>query len=158
MIPYERSIEQKMREFYQTLSEKDKRRYAAIESMKLGHGGITYIAGILMCNRNTISQGLKELEQPAGLLNAKQGIREPGGGRKRYDEVYIDLDEKFLDVLKDYTAGDPTNEKVVWTNLSKEEIIDRLDEKYKIRVSPTVIKQLLKKHNYRRRKAQKKRR
>jgi len=28
---------------YNTLSEKDKRLYAAIEAIKIGHGGITYI-------------------------------------------------------------------------------------------------------------------
>ena len=28
-----------MRNFYNTLSEKDKRRYAAVEAKRLGHGG-----------------------------------------------------------------------------------------------------------------------
>jgi hypothetical protein len=39
-MPYKTTIELEMRKFYNTLSEKDKRRYAAIEAMKLGHGGI----------------------------------------------------------------------------------------------------------------------
>jgi len=145
-----------MKQFYDTLLEKDKRRYAAIESIKIGHGGITYIAGILLCDRNTISRGIKELEQSGGIINLDQRIRQLGGGRKPYYEVNEGLDEKFLDVLKDYTAGDPMNENVVWTDLTQQEIKDRLDEEYKIRVSPTVIGKLLKKHNYRRRKAQKK--
>jgi hypothetical protein len=32
-----------MRLFSQTLNEKDRRRYAAIEALKIGHGGITGI-------------------------------------------------------------------------------------------------------------------
>lgn len=39
-IPYDTSIEQEMKKFYGTLSEKDKRHYAAIEALKLGYGGI----------------------------------------------------------------------------------------------------------------------
>jgi hypothetical protein len=41
-------------------------------------------------------------------------------------------------------------------NLSRQEIADRLVAQHGVRVSVTVIKQLLKKHHYRQRKAQKK--
>ena len=37
---FDESTEQKMGAFFQTLSEKDRRRYAAMEAVKLGHGGI----------------------------------------------------------------------------------------------------------------------
>lgn len=37
---YSKEIESEMVKFYDSLSEKDKRRYAAIEAKKLGHGGI----------------------------------------------------------------------------------------------------------------------
>ncbi|MFC1712484.1 winged helix-turn-helix domain-containing protein, partial [Candidatus Poribacteria bacterium] len=77
-------------------------------------------------------------------------------GSKRYDEIYPDIHQKFLDVLKDYTAGDPMQENVVWTNLTLREIAHQLADKYGICVSITVIRQLLHKHKYRRRKAQKK--
>ncbi len=33
----------KMRDFYDSLSEKDRRRYAAIEAEKLGYGDASYI-------------------------------------------------------------------------------------------------------------------
>ena len=58
-------------------------------------------------------------------------------------------------MLKNYTAGDPMDEKVRWTNLKPWQIAKLLDDKYDIRVSLNVVRQLLKKHNYRRRKAQK---
>ena len=52
-----------MKKFYNSLSEKDKRRYAAIEAQKLGWGGISYIIKLLGCTRNTIVRGIKELEE-----------------------------------------------------------------------------------------------
>jgi hypothetical protein len=36
MGKYSQEIEATMRKFYETLSEKDRRRYAAIEALKLG--------------------------------------------------------------------------------------------------------------------------
>jgi hypothetical protein len=53
-------------------------------------------------------------------------------GSKRYDEIYPDIHQKFLDILKDHTAGDPMQEKVVWTNLTLREIAHRLAEKHSI--------------------------
>ena len=51
-----------MQDFFNSLSEKDRRRYAAIEAQKLGHAGITYIAKVLNCSRSTIHAGLNELD------------------------------------------------------------------------------------------------
>ena len=63
MDAYASEIEVKMRRLYGWLSEKDRRRYAAIEAAKLGHGGIEYIARVLSCDPKTIRQGLKDLEE-----------------------------------------------------------------------------------------------
>jgi hypothetical protein len=52
-----------MKKLYQTLSEKDKRRYAAGEALKLGSGGQSYIAQLLRCSRHTIAEGVKALEE-----------------------------------------------------------------------------------------------
>jgi len=51
-----------MKNFYDTLSEKDKRRYAGVEAMKLGRGGVAYITRVLGCSRKTVLKGLKELQ------------------------------------------------------------------------------------------------
>lgn len=42
-FPYSPAIEGQIFCFYQLLSEKDRRLYAATETLKLGHGGISYI-------------------------------------------------------------------------------------------------------------------
>lgn len=155
MKPYPVEIEQMMQQFYATLSEKDRRRYAAIEARKLERGGVTYIARVLGCDRSTIQAGMKELSHLPEQEEMARRIRRPGGGRKPYYETYPDIDEQFLAVLRDHTAGDPMREDVRWTNLTPREIAERLAQEYQVKVSETVIHELLKKHNYRRRKAQK---
>jgi hypothetical protein len=70
MTPYNPTLEQKMKKFYETLSEKDKRRYAGVEAMKFGRGGVAYISRVLGSSRKTVIKGLKELhglsqDQPA---------------------------------------------------------------------------------------------
>ena len=67
------------------------------------------------------------------------------------------IDDVFLDVVRDNTAGDPMNEKILWTNLTNNEICEKMKEQG-IDISVTVVKQLLAKHNYVKRKLQKKRR
>jgi hypothetical protein len=47
MPAYHPEIEDQMRAFYQSLSEKDRRRYAAIEASKLARGSISYISRVL---------------------------------------------------------------------------------------------------------------
>lgn len=73
---------------YSRLSEKDRRHYAAIEAIKLGHGGTTYISKILAVDRNTIIEGKKELIALAcyeQIPPEKQ--RRPGGGRKKNGKI-----------------------------------------------------------------------
>lgn len=155
MRPYPEAIEQVMKKFFSTLSEKDKRRYAAIEAQKLGHGGISYIAGVLGCSRTTIHAGLRELDTLPEESIPEGRIRRVGGGRKSYEQTIEGIDEAFLDVVKNNIAGDPMDEDVCWTNLTQREIRDRLAEHHNIQVSTAVVRQLLAKHGFRRRKAQK---
>lgn len=66
-----------MRRLYCSLSEKGKRRYAAIEAAKLGHGGIEYVAQVLGCDPKTIRQGQMELEGTDSLdgdRDRKKGV------------------------------------------------------------------------------------
>ena len=125
VTPYSREHEEQMRGFYRSLSEKDRRRYAAIEARKLPYGGISYIAEVLGCDRKTIGRGLAELEELEEASPANR-IRQEGGGRKRALEAIEGIDEVFLMVLNDYTAGDPMQEQVRWTNLTYQEIIDHM--------------------------------
>lgn len=62
MQTYSEKIEHHMLNFYRSLSEKDRRRYAAVEAEKLGHGGIAYIANLFECDPDTIAAGRCDVE------------------------------------------------------------------------------------------------
>jgi hypothetical protein len=62
MVGYTTEVERLMKRLFGSLKESDRRRYAAIEAAKLGHGGTEYIAALLGCDPKTIRQGLTELE------------------------------------------------------------------------------------------------
>lgn len=72
----------RMQSFFRTLSEKDQRRYAAIEAQRLGHGGISYVADILGCSTKTIRRGIDELDTLEDDPAAGR-VRRPGAGRKK---------------------------------------------------------------------------
>ena len=67
MVGYPEDVERLMRRLFSSLRECDRRRYAAIEAAKLGHGGVEYIAAVLGCDPKTIRLGLTELEGEAEL-------------------------------------------------------------------------------------------
>ncbi|SIN74118.1 hypothetical protein SAMN05444166_7374 [Singulisphaera sp. GP187] len=62
MEAYAPTVQRMMKRLFGSLKENDRRRYAAIEAAKLGHGGVEYIAGVLECDPKTIRLGLGELE------------------------------------------------------------------------------------------------
>ena len=124
---YPQEHEQEMISLYRSLSEKDRRRYAAVEARKLDHGGITYICTLFGCDAKTIRRGMRELQDEEAL--SQSGVRQPGGGRKKFDEKMPDIDQAFQSVLHDHTAGDPMDGKVKWTSLSRTEIAKALKKK-----------------------------
>jgi Rhodopirellula transposase DDE domain len=150
-MPYPAEIEEQMKRLYKSLNEKDRRRYAAIEAFKLGWGGMTYISQLLGCDYYVLKLGKEELQDSEAMEMI--GIRHEGGGRKSALVTIEGIDEAFLRVLSKHTAGSPMDEKVKWTNLTRQEISELLKEEG-IEVSVTVVDQLLEKHNYRKRKAQ----
>ena len=78
MVSYSTDVREHMLAFYNSLSEKDRRRYAAVEAEKLGHGGVEYIASLLDCDAKTIRQGRQDIEQLPEDAAAER-IRKKGG-------------------------------------------------------------------------------
>lgn len=73
-------VEQRMKRLYQSLNEKDRRRYAAVEADKLGYGGQVYMVQLLGCDHKTLQRGLEELDNPPPLPRGR--IRKKGGTKK----------------------------------------------------------------------------
>src|SRR6266852_9114853 len=110
---YRPEIEQLLRQYSQSLSEKDRRRFAALEAITLGHSGTRSIAKVLGCDPHTVKDGMRELKQlpddPAGSR-----VRKPGDGRKKTEVKHTDLIQQVQDTIKDRIAGDPMRQDVVW--------------------------------------------
>ena len=78
MQTYDADVERWMVNFYGSLSEKDRRRYAAVEAAKLGHGGKAYLARLFGCDPDTIAAGERDVEQlPTDA--AENRVRKKGG-------------------------------------------------------------------------------
>ena len=87
MDGYSAKVEQQMSRFFRSLGERDRRRYAAVEAEKLGHGGLEYIAKLFRCDPNTIRRGTAELESEEELTSERQrkkGWPETLNGIKSY--------------------------------------------------------------------------
>jgi hypothetical protein len=78
MTGYTAAVERHMVALYDSLSEKDRRRYAAVEAEKLGHGGVQYVADLFGCDPDTIHHGHQDVEQLPGDTAAGR-VRKKGG-------------------------------------------------------------------------------
>ena len=139
-----------MRGFCESLSEKDRRRYAAVEAVKIGYGGKSYIKKCLGTDYKTFARGRQEIDNKEVLL--QKNIRQSGGGRKRVIDNMEGISDAFFRVIDKHRAGSPMDEQIKWTNLSHEKISERLAEE-NVKVSVTVVDQLLEKHKFCKRKA-----
>ena len=75
---YPVDVERRMQSLYGSLSEKDRRRYAAVEAIKVGHGGVAYVARLFGCDPDTVRQGEADIAQlPED--EAEGRVRKKGG-------------------------------------------------------------------------------
>jgi len=72
---YPFDTEAAMRHLFNSLGERERRLYAAAEAIKLGHGGLQYLAAVFDCDPKTIRRGLLELQEGSSLA--------PGQSRKK---------------------------------------------------------------------------
>jgi len=138
---YSPAIERLLYQDSQSLSEKDRRRLAALEAITLGHGGIRSIAKVLACDPQTVQDGMRELKQlpddPAGSR-----VRKPGGGRKKTAVKHVGLLQQVQDTIKDRIAGDPMRHDVVWTDLTPQEMSQSLRE-HAVGAGPRLVRRML---------------
>jgi transposase len=97
---YDQAHEDTMRLHSASLPEDHRRRSAAVEALKIGRDGITYVAEVLGMSRHTICTGIHALEamgedggappqRPSG--DAKR-IRRRGGGRPKVTQRQAGLE------------------------------------------------------------------
>ena len=71
---YPPQVEGAMRTLFRSLSEHERRLYAAVEAAKLGRGGLAYLAGVLGCDEKTIRRGAGATSTAASGTSARNAI------------------------------------------------------------------------------------
>ena len=155
---YEAIHEEAMRLYCRSLPEDHRRRYAAIEALKIGYGGVAYVARVLGMSRRTIHTGIGELQQmgeddpdqPLRPSGEAKRVRRRGGGRAPISERKPQLKSVLHAILEAHSAGSPTDERVRWTDLKPLQLAQRLLE-HGIEVSRNTAATLLDQAGFRRR-------
>ena len=69
-----------------TLNEYQARLFVAEKAFQLGRGRISRLSQLTGMSRITITQGLGELRTGGKLRTAAEGVRQPGGGPRRWSK------------------------------------------------------------------------
>src|SRR5437762_1791883 len=124
------------------LNERGRRRWAASETLELGHGGIKVVAQATGLGERTIRRGCQELRHGQALASpAGQRMRRAGGGRKplqTHDPALVSALEALVDPT---TRGDPMS-PLRWTCKSTRKLAQALTGQGH-QVSHTTVAQLL---------------
>ena len=155
---YDQAHEDTMRLYCSSLPEDHRRRYGAVEALKIGRGGITYVAKVLGMSRRTIYTGIRELEAmgddggspPRRPSGSAKRIRRPGGGRPKATQRQAGLEQAFDDVLEAHSAGSPTDPSVFWIDLKPMQLAGELLRRG-FAIGRNTAAKLLKRAGYRRR-------
>ena len=140
----EKIIGQKYVKMLPVMTERSRRRWAAVEAQALGRGGIAAVSRATGINRNTIARGLRELKSPETLPPDR--IRRPGGGRKRASVVDPTLTEDLERLMDPVTRGDPES-PLRWTCKGVRKLAVALQRKGH-QVSHTLVASLLHEMGY----------
>jgi hypothetical protein len=108
-----------------TLNEYQARLYVGEKALQLGRGGVSHLSRLTGMSRVTITQGLSDLRGRTDLRGAAGRIRNPGGGRKKTEEVDPGMLRRLKEIVEETTAGDPMS-PLKWTAKSTRTIAGEL--------------------------------
>ena len=91
-----------------------RRLWAGAEALAIDRGGISAVHLATGIARNTICQGIKELQDPDQLRIASERTRSPGGGRKKTVDIDPDLKTALEALVEPVSRGDPQS-PLRWT-------------------------------------------
>src|SRR5262245_11658326 len=139
-----RWIETKYQALAAELSERGRRRWAAVEAASLGRGGVTAVSAATGLAHSTIRRGLRELHAGAGPPPGYE--RRPGAGRKPLTAVDPALRAALERLVEPASRGDPQS-PLRWTCKSTRRLARELTAQGHP-VGPTTVRQLLKEAGY----------
>jgi hypothetical protein len=127
------------------LKERSLRRWAAVEAISLGRGGMTAVATATGLSRNTIRAGVRELRELSDPLPEGR-VRRPGGGRKTRVQEDPTLMGALESLVEPTTRGDPES-PLRWTCKSVRQLAAEL-RRQRHQIGPTTVARLLRAAGY----------
>jgi len=137
-------IRQKYAYLADSLGERSRRTWAAVEARSLGWGGVAAVAEATGVAASTIRRGLKELETESPLSQGSQ--RRPGGGRKNAEACDPGLVDTLNQLVEPSTRGDPQS-PLRWTTKSTRSLAKELTQQGHP-VGPSTVRKLLRDLGY----------
>ena len=137
-------IREKFVDLADSLNERGRRRWAAIEARSLGRGGISAVAEAIGMSDRTIRTGIKELESGDSVPPGRQ--RRQGAGRQSRKDEQPSLVAALEKMISPTTRGEPTN-PLRWTCKSTRTLAVEL-ERQGFEVSPSTVRVLLSELGY----------
>ena len=137
-------IRQKYTGLGDSLAERGRRLWAAVEARSLGWGGVTAVAEATGIAESTIRRGLRDLNADRAVAEGFQ--RRLGGGRKRAAECDARLVEALNKLVEPSTLGDPQS-PLRWTTRSTRNLARELTRQGHP-VGATTVRKLLRELGY----------
>lgn len=134
-----REIRKKWKVVGRTLSEREKRLWAAAEARAVGRGGVSLVSRGSGLARSTILRGVRELESGKPLPASRS--RRSGAGRKRVDTTQAGVVAALDALVEPSTRGDPMS-PLRWCSKSTAHLAQALSEKGFELSAPTVARLL----------------
>ncbi len=88
------------------LDEQQRRWYAALEALRMGHGGVAQVCRITGLSEPTVRRGKEELEQDLQGRPLDR-IRLPGAGRPKTETRKPEIEQVLSNLVEEEIAGDP---------------------------------------------------
>jgi hypothetical protein len=86
-----KSLQNRIETMLPTLNEYQRRRFLSAEAQGIGYGGISLVSRLSGVSRQTLTEGVKELEDPEREIMPVGRSRKSGGGTKHVWEAQAGL-------------------------------------------------------------------
>lgn len=137
-------IESKFQGLADELSERARRRWAAVEAVALGRGGVSVVSAATGLAHTTIRRGIRELNSGETAPPGRE--RRAGAGRKNAAVVSPGLKAALERLVEPESRGDPMS-PLRWTCKSTRRLAEELTAQG-YAVGPTTVRHLLKAAGY----------
>jgi len=121
----EEIIARKFSMLVRSLNERQRRLWAATETLNLGYGAISIVSRATGISRVTIMRGIKELKEKPQLPIERS--RCSGGGRKKGCDQQLELKSSLEAIVEPAAKGDPMS-PLRWTTHSSRRLADLLQQ------------------------------